>query len=689
MQCRCFSTRTALQPHGSPWPASPDRRHRRLAALWPRASDAAGASPARPPVAASPPSSPTTSCAASSCSGNSAPGVASATTARSCPTWQHAPRRRRVSVGRRNRRPAWHSPRRQERHHQHPGSRCRRGRHRQGLRRHARHPSPRAAVHRVARRRRHAPGRFDQRLPARRRARGDWYDEMLLSGDRVVVVGYTYARGGTEVNRFGTRSVGRLRFEDAYHLRSNDYYSSRNYASRLIGNRLIYYTPLDLGWRRRPARYAARQFAAGGPAARRRLQAHRRARTSISAQLREDATRDLDALHSVISCELTAPGWLATRPWCSGRLADLLRVGQCGLSVDLRLARQDEAHAVPASLYRLPFDADRPSAIGARGAPVDQFSFREDARAARQRPGPRRGRRRRDVAARSSAAATSHCCAAARALRRRLARSAGSLYRDLPAPRGDGLGNSTIASSATYPLRHGERGHGTSGGRPTSSRRPCAAARRNELPCRTASTGSRCSAASPVVGGEDAGSRLHRGRAGAGRAAGRRPLHPPAGGGRREPAATPSSTAPIRAAATARRACSACRSPGGRADLSALFRKRRGDAVPAPRPAPVQPGRRARRPARPHHATTAARRPASTGTAMPGRSSCAAASSPCSATSWSRAGWKAAASASSTAPTSRRARPGRSVGGNRQTSVAAAARLPCRLDRACPGSIVR
>ena len=77
---------------------------------------------------------------------------------------------------------------------------------------------------------------------------GDWYDEMLISGDRVIVIGYSYARGGTEVNRFRLSPDGQLRFEDAYHLRSNDYYSSRNYASRLIGNRLVYYTPLYLGW---------------------------------------------------------------------------------------------------------------------------------------------------------------------------------------------------------------------------------------------------------------------------------------------------------------------------------------------------------------------------------------------------------------------------------------------------------
>lgn len=42
--------------------------------------------------------------------------------------------------------------------------------------------------------------------------RGDWYDEMLVRGDRIVVVGYSYARGGTEVNRFRMSPDGRLRF---------------------------------------------------------------------------------------------------------------------------------------------------------------------------------------------------------------------------------------------------------------------------------------------------------------------------------------------------------------------------------------------------------------------------------------------------------------------------------------------
>ena len=37
---------------------------------------------------------------------------------------------------------------------------------------------------------------------------------------------------------------GHLEYSATYHLRSNDYYSSRNYSSRLIGDKLVFYTPL-------------------------------------------------------------------------------------------------------------------------------------------------------------------------------------------------------------------------------------------------------------------------------------------------------------------------------------------------------------------------------------------------------------------------------------------------------------
>src|SRR6185369_16887007 len=73
---------------------------------------------------------------------------------------------------------------------------------------------------------------------------GTWYDEMLIAGDTIAVIGYSYSRGGTEVNLFQVDAAGTLSYKSTYHLRSNDYYSSRNYASRLIGSKLIFYSPL-------------------------------------------------------------------------------------------------------------------------------------------------------------------------------------------------------------------------------------------------------------------------------------------------------------------------------------------------------------------------------------------------------------------------------------------------------------
>ena len=106
--------------------------------------------------------------------------------------------------------------------------------------------------------------------------RGAWYDEMLISGNTIAVIGYSYARGGTEVGLFEISRAGRLAHKGTYHLRSNDYYSSRNYASRLIGTKLVFYSPLYLNpFGRRPVRPVPGDapVAPGRDAG--RLQAHR------------------------------------------------------------------------------------------------------------------------------------------------------------------------------------------------------------------------------------------------------------------------------------------------------------------------------------------------------------------------------------------------------------------------------
>ncbi|HEX6042453.1 beta-propeller domain-containing protein, partial [Longimicrobium sp.] len=132
-----------------------------------------------------------------------------------------------------------------------------------------------------------------------------WYDELLVSGDAVVVIGFSYMRGGTEVGLFRITPEGRLSHRSTYHLRSNDYYSSRNYASRLIGGKLVFYTPQQLGLDGDPFEHfpAMRRWHRDGErdAFRRILPATRVYRPGRPIDAREGV-----ALHTVTVCDLEA-----------------------------------------------------------------------------------------------------------------------------------------------------------------------------------------------------------------------------------------------------------------------------------------------------------------------------------------------------------------------------------------------
>jgi hypothetical protein len=136
---------------------------------------------------------------------------------------------------------------------------------------------------------------------------GTWYDEMLVADRTIVVIGYSYARGGTEIGLFDLDARGQIAYRATYHMRSDDYYSSRNYASRLIGRQLIFYSPLYLDL------YAPDPFA-GFPALRRWhegatpadfrriLPANRIYRSAANFNIDEGAV-----LHTVSICDLDAP----------------------------------------------------------------------------------------------------------------------------------------------------------------------------------------------------------------------------------------------------------------------------------------------------------------------------------------------------------------------------------------------
>ena len=77
----------------------------------------------------------------------------------------------------------------------------------------------------------------------------DWYDEMLVHENRILITAYNYGEQASEITVVRIDSDGRLHREGRYLISSNDYYSTENYATRLVGNELVLYAPLVLNSR--------------------------------------------------------------------------------------------------------------------------------------------------------------------------------------------------------------------------------------------------------------------------------------------------------------------------------------------------------------------------------------------------------------------------------------------------------
>jgi Beta propeller domain len=224
---------------------------------------------------------------------------------------------------------------------------------------------------------------------------GAWYDELLISESTVVVIGYSYARGGTEIGLFDLGRDGALSYRATYHLRSFDYYSSRNYASRLIGRKLVFYTPTLLHpWGQPHAQMfpALRRWHGDAVSSgfERILPATRVYRTDDEF----DPHQPL-ALHSVTSCDLGAGSGANLRCESSAVLGPAGRVfyvsqGSVYVWTSGAPRRPVVAQVYPplpqppaqslSAVFRIPLDGAAPSAIKTAGVPIDQMSFLEDER---------------------------------------------------------------------------------------------------------------------------------------------------------------------------------------------------------------------------------------------------------------------------------------------------------------------
>lgn len=207
---------------------------------------------------------------------------------------------------------------------------------------------------------------------------GAWYDEMLIGSNVIAVIGYSYERGGTEIGLFDIDAAGGLKYRATYHLRSNDYYSSRNYASRLIGDKLIFYTPMRLdasgfgdgdffpAFRRWHSRAVPADFKRILPA------------TRIYRSDDELDPEDGIALHTVTTCDLAAPEMQCASTAVLGPESRVFYVSADSVFVWTTEYPDDDAIPARSSVFRIPLGGKAPSALKTSGGPIDQLSFLQD-----------------------------------------------------------------------------------------------------------------------------------------------------------------------------------------------------------------------------------------------------------------------------------------------------------------------
>ncbi|HEX5128715.1 MAG TPA: beta-propeller domain-containing protein, partial [Usitatibacter sp.] len=203
--------------------------------------------------------------------------------------------------------------------------------------------------------------------------RGAWYDEMLIRGDTVIVIGFSYQRGGTEVGLFDIDREGALAHRATYHLRSNDYYSSRNYASRLVGDKLIFYTPLYLNLHRDPflSLPAMRKWHTGATA-----DEFRRIAPATRIYRTDDEVEPWGlTLHTVTTCDLSRREMDCESTGVLGPAGRVFYVSQGSVYVWTTRSRREGSGG--SSVFRIPLESGAPTALKTSGSPIDQLSFLE------------------------------------------------------------------------------------------------------------------------------------------------------------------------------------------------------------------------------------------------------------------------------------------------------------------------
>jgi hypothetical protein len=207
---------------------------------------------------------------------------------------------------------------------------------------------------------------------------GAWYDEMLVSGDVVIVIGHSRAVEGTEVGLFRIDAAGGLRRASTYHLRASDPDGPRDFGIRLAGGRLVFYAPLRLGPGEDAAAMAPalRRWSPGAPDGAFRPVAPERRPYRPARPPNPDGPL---VLHSVTVCGVARAELDCAVTTVLGPQWRAFHVSSGSLFFWTEGWRDGKQPGTPDVVYRVPLDGSAPSALGVEGSPIDELSFLESA----------------------------------------------------------------------------------------------------------------------------------------------------------------------------------------------------------------------------------------------------------------------------------------------------------------------
>ncbi len=239
-----------------------------------------------------------------------------------------------------------------------------------------------------------APLRLADRIDVyrSREQAASWYDEMLVSGDRIMVTAYNYREHASEITVIRMAPDGELTREGRFLLSSNDYYSTDNYATRIVGDNLVFYAPQSLDERGPDGRFAwPRLRRADGDGEANAGEALIGPTDVIAPAGDVDYpvlhTLSICPLRGAIDCRTTAFVGPAMRELYVSTTDAFLWLGAPdGLPWSIEYAnqrRQDcgsgqvwqDGREQSAMLYRLPLDGGPVGAVAVDGIPADQFAF--------------------------------------------------------------------------------------------------------------------------------------------------------------------------------------------------------------------------------------------------------------------------------------------------------------------------